>query len=494
LIACLLGILPSWAGDYIPKVTKHVLPNGLRVLIVEDHSAPVVALFRYHKVGGVNEYSGMFGASHLLEHMMFKGTKKIGTVNYKAELPIMRKIETLVDEIDKERVKGLNDYQKMDKKKIARLWKQVKELQKEQRKYIRKNEINFFYKSQGGRDLNAYTTYDVTNYYVMLPSNKVELWAFIESDRMSNPVFREFYSERNVVYEERRMRTDNSPRGMLFENFFPHLFVAIPYGQDVVGWASDIESMRRDKVMAYLKKYYSPGNTFLALVGDVNEEEAMKLIKKYFGPIPPQPLPEPVYAQEPPRRGERRIKVKFKANPQFNIGYQGPRPGHPDQYVLTVIGRILSDGRTSRFYKNLVRKKLAYRAGAGTWELGYANVFLVFASPKKPHTSEELEKAIYAEIEKLKTTPVTSYELKKIHNNIDANYLNMMGNRTSLAIRLLTAEAWAGSWKNFFETREKLKKVTPEDIMRVAKKYLTPDNRTVSVLVKEKTNKDKDRK
>ena len=492
-LVLLLGFVlmaQCFAQEVNIDVKTHTLPNGLKVLIVENHEAPIVAFYRYHKVGGVNEYSGMFGASHLLEHMMFKGTQKIGTWDYKAEVPIMKKIDKLVDEIDKERAKSLSGYEKVDKEKITRLWGEVKKLQDEQRKYVRKNEIDYIYKSEGGRGLNASTGYDATDYYISLPSNKLEVWAFIESERMKAPVFREFYSERDVVYEERRMRTDNTPNGTMFENFFSHLFVAIPYGQDVVGWASDIESMRREQVEKYFRKYYSPGNTILAVVGDVKEKEVMDMVNKYFASIPPQPLPDPIYATEPEQKGERRITVKYDANPMFYIGYHGPRPGEPDQYALDILGNILSSGRTGRFYKNLVKTNKAFYANGGNWTMGYENIFVIGASPKNPVTSEQLEKDIYAEIERLKTEPVSQEELQKVFNQIDAQYIRLMDSRMSLGVRLAGAEAWTGSYKNFFKERELLKKVTPEDIMRVANKYLTQDNRTVTTLVKDSPKKE----
>jgi predicted Zn-dependent peptidase len=478
------------AAEFKLNVKKHVLPNGLTVLIVEKHDAPIVALYRYHKVGAVNEYANMFGCSHLLEHMMFKGTKTIGTWNYKAELPIMKEIEKLVDQIDKERVKGLSDYQKMDKAKIDKLWKQVAALQAKQGKYIVKNEIHTIYGEEGGRGLNASTGFDATDYYLMLPSNKLELWAFVESDRMGSPVFREFYSERDVVYEERRMRTDNDPDGVMYENFFSHFFVSIPYGQDVVGWASDIESLRKDKVMAYLKKYYSPGNTTLAIVGDVNEKEALALVTKYFGKIPAQPLPEPIFSEEPPQIGERRIKVNFDANPQMMIGFHGPKPGSKDQYALDIISQILSTGRTSRLYQNLVKKNIAYSAGGWNWTLGYTNAFVISAMPKGQTTDEQLEKAIYAELDRLKTEPVTQKELEKIYNKVDLNYVRLMENPMSIAVSLAQAQAWTGEWQNF-DDREKTKKVTPEEIMQVAKKYFNEDNRTVVTLIKKENKTEK---
>ncbi|MCE1246671.1 MAG: insulinase family protein [Firmicutes bacterium] len=474
------------ASELKLNVKKHTLPNGLTVLIVEKHDAPIVALYRYHKVGAVNEYANMFGCSHLLEHMMFKGTDKIGTWNYKAEQPYMKQIEKLVNEIDKERVKGLSGYHTMDKAKIDKLWKQVADLQAKQSKYMVKNEIHTIYDEAGGRGLNASTGFDATDYYLLLPSNKLELWAFVEADRMGHPVFREFYSERDVVYEERRMRTDNDPDGVMFENFFSHFFVAIPYGQDVVGWASDLESMRKDKVMAYLRKYYSPGNTTLAIVGDVTEKEALAMVTKYFGPIPAQPLPEPIFSEEPTQAGERRIEVKFDANPQMMIGFHGPRPGTKDQYALDMISYILSHGRTSRFYQDLVKKNIAYSVSGGNWTLGYTNAFIIQALPKGKTTDAQLEKAIYAELDKLKTEPVTQQELDKVHNRIDLNYVRLLDNPMAIAQSIAQAQAWTGDWQNL-DDREKLKKVTPEDIMQVAKKYFTEDNRTIVTLVKKET-------
>lgn len=481
VMVLLLTSYASAAKDYTPDVKMKVFPNGLTLMVVERPQWPTVTCIRYHKVGSVNEYPGMTGAAHLLEHMMFKGTKNLGTWNYKAEKPIMEKIDRIVDEIDKERAKGLTAYHKPDKKKIRRLWQKVKKLQQEQKKYIRKNEISYIYKTQGGAGLNAYTSFDETVYYVNLPANKLKVWAYIEADRMKNPVFREFYSERDVVYEERRMYA-NRPSGALFEVFMNNFFVTSPYGHNIVGWASDIESMRRNKVLGFLKKYYAPNNTILVLVGDVKFDDAVKTIGKYFEEIPRQKDPLPVFTQDPPQKGERRADLQFRARPRLIIGYHGPKPGHPDQYALDVLGYILSQGRNSRLYKNLVKKKIAYTVSGGNWTWGYVNVFVVSGSPKSPHDNDKLEDAIYEEIERFKTEPVTERELQAVRNKVEKAYIRHLKSNFSLGVALAEYYYQTGDWRNFDE-REKIRAVTPEDIMRVAKKYLVERNRTVARIV-----------
>jgi predicted Zn-dependent peptidase len=481
ILVLALGGAGVRAADYTPGVKLHTYPNGLTLMVVERHDWPTVACYRYHKVGSVNERPGLTGAAHLLEHMMFKGTSEIGTWNYEAEVPLMSQIEKIVDEIEKERAKGLSGYQKMDQARIDRLWKQVKALQDKQRQYIRKNEVDYIYHSQGGDQGNASTGYDRTDYYVSLPANRVEVWTYVESERMRAPVFREFYSERDVVNEERRMYA-NSPDGALYEVLFDNLFVTMPYSHDIVGWASDLESMRSRDVMAFLKKYYAPNNTIIVLVGDLKFQDAKELVGKYFGTLPRQPDPGPVFTKDAPQKGERRVELEFDAKPRVLIGYHGPIPGHPDQYALDVLSYVLTEGRTSRFYKNLVEKNLAYSCNGGNWTLGYTNVFVIDAVPKAPCTPAQLEEAVYKEISLLATEPVTQREMEMVMNKVDKNYLDSLKSKMRLASSLARAHSWTGDWRNFDE-RAPMKKVTPQDVMRVAKKYLVKSNRTVTVLV-----------
>lgn len=482
LVIFMLLSAPVFARDkYIPDVKVHTLSNGLIIMVVERHGAPTIACYRYHKVGSVNEHPGITGAAHLLEHMMFKGTRKIGTWNYEAEVPIMKKIDYLVDQIEKELAKGVNDYRKVDQRKIDRLWGEVRKLQAEQRKYIRKNEIDYLYKTEGARGLNASTSYDRTDYYVKLPAGKLKLWAFIESERLKDPVFREFYSERDVVYEELRMG-DNSPGGVLFDALFSNFFVTSPYGHPIVGWKSDVETMRREQIKDFFLKYYAPNNTVLVLVGDVDYKEAVNTVEEYFGDIPRQEDPRPVFTREPEQKGERRVKVQFDATPRMLIGFHGPPPGHPDQYALDILANILSSGRTSRFRKNLIKPGIAYTCNSMNWTFGYVNTFIIEGKPEGSHTLEELEKAIYEQIDNLKKEPVTERELEKVKNKMMKEFIDKLQNDMLLANSLAMNLVWTGDWRNFDE-REKYKAVTANDIMRVARKYLVKKNRTVAYLI-----------
>ncbi len=483
LLLCFLTV-SALARDYTPDVRVHEYPNGLVLMVVEDRQWPTVLCYRYHRVGSVNEHAGITGTAHLLEHMMFKGTREVGTWNYEAEVPIMEEIDGLMDEIDRERAKGLNDYQEMDQDKIDRLWEEVKKQQEKQRKYIRKNEIDYIYNTHGARGLNASTGFDSTDYYLSLPSNRLEIWAYLESQRMKEPVFREFYSERDVVHEEYRMYANN-PGYFLFYNFVSNMFHASPYGHHVLGWESDIQSMRRNRVMDFLRQYYAPNNTALVLVGDVDFESARKMVDGYFGDIPRQADPPPVFTREPERRGERRAELMFEASqPRLTIGFQGPTPGHPDEDALDVISYLVSKGRTSRFYRNLVEEEIAYSVTGWNWTMNYANLFYISAIPREPNTAGDLEEAIYQELDRFKTEPVTQRELQKAKNWIEKDYLDTLTTRFSLAHSLAHAYLIKGDWRRF-DTRARLNKVTPEDIQRVANKYFTRERRTVVTLVPE---------
>ncbi len=477
-----------WAGEFKLDVQEHTLKNGLRILMVEKHTAPVVSCVIRFKVGSVDEHPGITGTSHLLEHMLFKGTKNIGTWNYEAEVPLMKEIDQTAAAMEAEEKKLQNPLAGGDEAKLKQLREKLRELQQKQKEYIIKDELWETYLKNGGAGLNASTFEDGTQYFLSIPANRLELWAYIESDRMREPVLREFYSERDVVFEERRLRTDTQPLGKLYEQFAATAFTAHPYGWPVVGWASDISTVKREQVAQYYKSHYSPNNCVIAIVGDIKPPEVIKLVEKYFSDIPPQPTPQAVFTSEPEQQGERRIEVEFDANPQMLIGYHMPQAGHPDSYVLDVIASILSRGRTSRFYKNLVEdKKIALSVFASGNQSRYPDLFYIQGTPLAPHTSLELEEAIYQEIEKLKTEPVETWELEKTHNQLEADFIRSLNSNTGLAFQLTNSDAVTGSWKFMLTLKEERKKVTPEDIMRVTQKYFNKANRTVATLVKTKT-------
>ncbi|HHT9125360.1 MAG TPA: M16 family metallopeptidase [Candidatus Brocadiia bacterium] len=471
---------PETSSGLKLDVKEHVLKNGLKVLMIEKHDVPIFSAILTYKVGSVNEHPGITGVSHLLEHMMFKGTKLFGTKDYEAEEPIIKKIDKLELQLIEEKAKGKG----ADTEKIKKIEDELAKLFEKQREYIVADEMWSIYLRYGGTGLNASTANDNTNYYVSLPSNKLELWAFIESDRMQNLVLREFYPERDVVMEERRLRTENSPFGLFIEQLNAVSFIAHPYSWPVVGWRSDIQNITKEQTLEYFKRYYAPNNAVISIVGDINPEEVISIIEKYFGNIPSQPAPPAVITVEPEQLGERRVYIEFDANPQLAVAYHKPAIGHPDQYVLEVIEAVLSHGRTSRLYKSMVEeKRIAVSARAYAGLAKYPDTFTFFLTPRQPHTIDEVEAALYEEIDKLKATPPTEWELQKIKNQLEADFIRSLESVTGLAGEIAYYEA-IYDWGYINTLVDNIKAVTAEDVMRVANQYFTKNNRTVAILVK----------
>ncbi|MFQ5962829.1 MAG: M16 family metallopeptidase [Candidatus Scalinduaceae bacterium] len=480
VLIILLYCTTSYAQKLKLDVKEHVLKNGLKILMLEKHDVPTVSLRVVYKVGSVNEHPGITGASHLFEHMMFKGTKIFGIKDFESERPLLGKEDELIAKIETEKARGDD----IDKEKVEFLEKELREVWKKQKELIVKDEMWSIYLKNGATGLNASTGSDATYYYCNLPANKLELWAFMESDRMRNLILREFYSERDVVMEERRLRTENSPFGLLIEQLNAATYTAHPYGWPVIGWMSDLQNIKKEEVAKYFKQYYSPNNAVIIAVGDINPGKVIELVEKYFGDIPRQPPSPKVTTVEPKQIGERRVYVEYDANPVLSIAYHKPAVGHPDQYVFDVIEAILSSGRTSRLYKSLIEdKRIAVMARAYGGPSKYADAFIFFCTPRNPHTVEEVEEAIYEELEKLKMTAVTEHELQKIKNQIEANFIRSLDSSTGLASIIASYEAIYG-WRYINTLVEKTIAVTPEDIMRVAKEYFTKTNRTVAILVK----------
>jgi predicted Zn-dependent peptidase len=322
---------------------------------------------------------------------------------------------------------------------------------------------------------------------ISLPSNRLPLWAAIEADRMANPVLREFYKERGVVMEERRLRNDDSPNGLLFETFTSAAFRAHPYGIPTIGWESDILSLTPAATEAFFKTYYGPGRATIGIVGDINPKEVIALIESTFGKIPAAPPPPQIVTTEPPQRGERRIEIEFDAEPSLAIGFHKPGLGHPDDYVFDVIDEILTEGLTSRLYVKLVRDgRLAASVSSDANYPGVRapNLFVLNATPAAPHTTAEVEAAILAELERLKTEPVTSKELERVLNNLDADMVRALRSNSGLASQLALYQTVAGDWHYILKARDKVAAVTPADIQRVATQYFTKSNRTIATLVK----------
>ncbi|MCP2519700.1 insulinase family protein [Candidatus Aminicenantes bacterium AC-335-B20] len=491
LLILILIISPFILGqEFSKRVKSFTLSNGMRFFVLERHQVPTFAGMIMVKVGSVDEKKGETGIAHFFEHMAFKGTPVIGSKDWEKEKIILKEMDKIGNELAAEYAKG----EEADSKKIEILRKKLAELQNKHRKYVVKDEIDKIYSENGGEFLNASTGNDTTQYFVMLPSNRLELWFLIESERFKYPALREFYSERDVVCEERRMYEDNNPDGFLQEEFYHVAFILHPYRHPVVGYLEDLLTLTKKKALNFYKTYYIPNNMVAAIVGDVNFEEVKKLAEEYFGDIPAGPEPPRPHFIEPHQKGERRVIVKFDAEPRLLIGYHIPSWFKRDNIVLELISYILSRGDSSRLRRDLViDRKMALTVYTSINDPGvrYPSLFTIYCQPRHPHTPEELEKAVYEHLEKLKKEPVSKEEIEKAINQAEASLYRSFGfaENVFLAMRILRNVLLFNDLDADFKRVSEMKKITPQDIMNVARKYFTESNRTVGVLLRKEKAK-----
>jgi predicted Zn-dependent peptidase len=484
-IAVAIVLLPSTAtaGSLLEgRVIDRTLANGMRVLLVERPAVPTVSYNVTFRVGSVNEQAGESGLAHLFEHMAFKGTTTIGTKGYEREQPLLDEIDRLALDIQAEEDKG----RAADATRLAELRTRFEALQDEARALVAPNELGIIYDRNGAAGLNASTGVDVTRYTVSLPANRLPLWVAVESDRMTHPVFREFYTERAVVQEERRMRVDNNPGGKLYEAFAAAAFAAHRYGVPTIGWASDVDHLTVPRAREFFDRHYGPANAVIAIVGDLDAEKTFQQVAAAFSAIPARPAPPPVVTREPAQAGERRIEVEYDAQPQILIGYHKPDINDPDDPVFDVIESLLSSGRTSRLYTSLVKtRQIAVAASASSGEPGarYPNLFTLEAVPRAPHTLDEVEAALLAEVDRLQREDVPARELEKVLNRLDAALIRSLQSNSGLASQLAYFEAVAGDWRYLLRIRDRMAAVKAEDVRRVAAAWLVKRNRTVARLV-----------
>ena len=462
-----------------PPVVSYTMKNGLRLLILEKKFVPTISFTMIFKVGNVDGTPGKTGLAHLFEHMAFKGTKTINSTGYEKEKLALEKVETAAKAVIAEEVKAAPDLPKLDE-----LRKKLAEAEKEADTMIVKDEYWKLYNELGESGMNAMTSTDYTGYVVSLPANRLEAWMIIESDRFKNAVLREFYRERSVVMEERRMG-ESDPNRLQWETLFTNAFAAHPYHNPTIGWMDDLKRLTRTDADQFFKAFYAPNNATLAVVGDVKPEEVIKMAEKYFASWEKRQLPERNYTKEPPQKSEKRINVFFKAKPSLRMGFHNPGYADPDIYGLLMLSEILSNGKTSRFYRNLVEgKQLALYANSGHSTPGdrYPSLFVILAAPKAPHTVEELEDAIIEEVNKIKKEPPTLKEMEKVINNYEASLVRQLESNSGLGMSLANNQQVLGDWKFDWKVGDELRKLKPEDVSRVAAKYLTRDNKTIVFL------------
>jgi len=481
----LLLQLASVAGaqdlaEFEKRTTLHRLDNGWTFILVERPVAPVFSFATLVNVGAAQEVPGITGLAHMFEHMAFKGTPNYGTSDYEGEIVALDRMEAAYLTYQAERQAFDSDPEH-----VEQLLAEFRELQTAAAEFVVANEFDEILTRAGGVGINAFTNTDFTGYFYDLPANKVELFCYLESERFLQPVFREYYKERDVVQEERRLRTESQPVRRLLEQFLATAFIAHPYKQPVVGYMSDLESITITDAKAFFEKYYVPSNLVTAIVGDVDPETLIPLLDKYFGRIPARPAPEPVRTIEPPQIGEKTVIVSDPSQPVYIEGYHMTNQIHPDQPVWDAIDDILSSGRTSRLYRSLVRdKKIAANAGSFSQMPGskYPTLWLAWAFPSRDSSNAEVQAAIREEIERMKTEDVTDEELDRFKTRAKTDLLRSLRSNSGLASNLAQFQTLFGDWRELFKTIERIEAVSKQDIRRVVNETLVASNRTVGMI------------
>jgi predicted Zn-dependent peptidase len=474
----------------VPVIEKQ-LSNGMRLLMVPRDDEPTIAGGWVAHVGSSNERPGITGIAHLFEHMMFKGTPTVGTKDYKKDLEIIQDQERVREAMRQEEKNVRRSLRKGDIDDVLKpenmtprwreLEKEFNELVNKQREIQVKNEFDKIYTTEGASGMNAFTSEDMTGYFITVPANKLELWMWMESERLFRPVFREFYAERDVVFEERRMRTESTPLGKFAESFESMFWESCTYSWPVVGWPSDIPAISKAQADDFYGIFYAPQNITAILVGRFDPAKAEEAAERYFGRIPRgKKEPPDVSTLEVKQPCEKRMYAEAEANPQVDILWHAVPFGHKDSYALEVLARILST-RTGRLFKGLVLgSKIATDVYAQQDARKWAGLFNIGGEAATGHTPEEVEKGIYDEIAKIQNEPVPSHELEKVKNNFAANEYRRLSANNPLLMQLIHYDG-LGDWREINEFGTKIRAVTPEDIQRVAKTYFTKENRAVAI-------------
>jgi len=491
VLVLLLASASILAAGLALDVKELVLSNGMKILMIPKAGVPRVVCHVYYKVGSINERPGITGIAHVHEHMMFKGTRMLGVTDFDKDAALDRKIDEVMDKIYREK------YWKSDggdKAQLAQWQKDYEELVQSEKPLIIKDELWTLYMKNGGTGLNASTGNESTGYYVTLPSNKVELQMLLESDRMANAYFREFYSEKDVVMEERRL-SENSPGSLFNEQVNAAFYAASPYHWDVIGWMDDLRKMTKADMVEFHDTYYVPNNCVAIYVGSFDPAALGAMAEKYFGRIPRGKDVEPIRTFEPPQYSEKRMYGQGPAPTGLQLMFHIPPEGHPDAAALSVVADALGagggrgfrgmggGGGTGRLYKTLVRdKELAVSASASSRPQWYVGAFQFSATPRvdKSVLPEDLEKAIWAEVEKIKKEGVTPDEIQKAKNRSEAMFIRALDSAMGLAMRAGRAELNRG-WRSLADDVEAVKRVSNDDVKRVAAKYFVKDNSLTAI-------------
>src|SRR5688572_1062155 len=454
----------------------------MQFIIVERHDAPVVSFHSYVKAGSVDDPSGQTGMAHMFEHLAFKGTESMGTKDWAAEKKALEAVEEAYDRLDAERNKGLN----AEVGKLGAAEINLQRAMSQALAFVNPGDYTRIFEENGGVGSTAATSADATEFSSSLPSNRLELWFLMESQRLMRPVFREFYRERDVMLDEYRERVEANPQNKLANALLATAFAAHPYRNPSIGWKSDIANLRQNAAKDFFDRYYAPGNITMAIVGDVDPAAARKLAERYFGPIQARPLPPLVHTQEPPQTGPKTVAVEAITQPILMVAYHRPEQAEPEDPVLDIIGFILGGGRTGLLYKTLVEEK---RISSGVQAIStfpggrYANLFAIRVTAAPGHNVDENQKALDEIIGRLTNERVESQVLARAKAHVRALFLQRLGENSGLGFFLATYHGAYGNWRRMFRNIDELNRVTAEDVQRIARRYFTPANRTTAFTV-----------
>lgn len=476
------GREPSFIQPYIDRVmdrvTEFTLNNGMTFIVLERHQAPVVSFMTYVDVGAAYEKPGKTGAAHFLEHLAFKGTRRIGTTDYQAEQPLLDRLDVVFEQL--QQAKAANQPEA-----VATLQQEFDALREQAARYVQQNEFGQIVEREGGVGLNATTSADATRYFYSFPANKLELWMSLESERFLEPVFREFYEEKDVILEERRLRTDNSPIGKMTEVFLETAFPEHPYGRPIIGYEDDIRNLTRADIQEFFETYYTPRHITVAVVGDVDPDEVRRLATIYFGRYRSRSraadIQPPVSNQAEPRE----FTLRLPAQPWYLEGYQRPSVKDADDVVYQMITSLLIGGRTSRLYQALVEQQIALSVDVANAFPGdrYSNVLLFLALTSPGHTVDDIAAVLDQELNRLKTELVSDVELDRVKTQSRASLLKLLSSNQGLASLLADYQAKTGRWQNLFEQLKEIEAITAEDVQRVARATFVPEKKTIGRLL-----------
>jgi len=464
----------------------------MKFIVLEKHEAPVISCMIHANVGAIDEPEGKTGMAHFLEHLAFKGTSKIGTMDFEQEESLLENLDKLSTDIETlEATLPTFDAatRPQVEKRLEEMLGNFDNAIQVADEVVIPNEFGRIVEEAGGVGLNATTSLDATRYFYSFPANKLELFFLLESERFRDPVFRQFYKEKEVIKEERRLTVDNSPVGQLIEKYLQVAFTEHPYRRPVIGYPEDFANLTRKDIQDFFKEHYTPANLTAVVVGDVDPAQVREYARQYWERVPNAPSAAKNGAQdnhsmrEPTQRQQREITVPVSAQePLYIIGYHRPSINHPDAAVFLVLSSILADGRTSRLYRSLVdEQQICSSAEALNGFPGerYNTLLLLYGAPSPGRTLEEVAHGIDAEVEKLKRDGVTDAEVERVKRQSRKALLESLRHNDQMASLLAEYAVYTGDWRNLFRDLAAIDKVTGEDCLRVARATFRTENSTI---------------